>query len=212
MNWRAILLAMILSLPLCSENLEIMYYNFVGDYLVERSYQVDINVLNASLKEIKFLLEALRHDEEINNADLVIIGYGPKGYADEFFAATYSINDEVPLRIMLKHVPTYDADSKWYIYYIDKSLSPYIRARYDHHESSPFRWLAHVGMQDLSYFQAIEPSFNNYSFKKFDYVCSSKDKNANILNNRLPFIATTKPHAPKNINCSCYFSRYLRRF
>src|SRR5690606_3121281 len=86
------------------------------------------------------------------DSDLVIIGYGPKGYVQEFFAATASVHQEIPLAQALHREPEFRPDAKWYIYFVNRSYSHYVRAKEDHHWASPFRFLAQVGLQDLQYF------------------------------------------------------------
>ena len=152
MRRRFTLLVILLSLPLFSEPAEIMYYNFFGDYLSERSFQIDVDIPNISLQEIHSILQSRRESKYPIDADLVIIGYGQRRYPEVFFAATSFINYEIPLNMALSHQPERVPDGKWYIYYIDRSLSGYVRARQDHHWSSPFRWLAQIGLQDLHYF------------------------------------------------------------
>lgn len=147
-----LLMALFLALPVFCEPAEIMYYNSFGEYLTERPYQIDMDIHNASLREILAVLKTKRNKNDTINSDLVLIGYGAKGTPQDFFAATKFVNYEIPLRNALEELPTLRPDAKWYIIFVDKSLSHYVRAREDHHWSSPFRWLAQIGLQDLHYF------------------------------------------------------------
>lgn len=152
MIWRTMFLAVAVSLPLFSEPAEIMYFNYFGDYLTEEPYEIDINVDDANLKEIQTILQKRRGTTSAMDTDLVVIGYGPQGEPSEFFAATSFVDYQIPLRMALSHLPTRKPNAKWYLYFINRSISPYVRARQDHHWSSPFRYLAQIGLQDLQYF------------------------------------------------------------
>lgn len=152
MIWRTTALALCLALPLGAEPVEIMYYNFLGEYLIESPYQVDIEVPGSTLDDIQATLEKFRNSTYAMDSDLVVIGYGPEGSPSEFFAATPFVNYQIPLQNVLDHVPERIPNGKWYVYFINRSLSHYVRARQDHHWASPFRWLAQVGLQNLHYF------------------------------------------------------------
>lgn len=141
-----------LSAHLMSEPATLMYYNSFGDYIVEDPYQVDIEVSDLSLKEIKTMLEKKRRANNAIDSDLVVIGYGDGGAPTDFFAATSFVNYEIPLKNALSHMPARMPNARWYIIYVDKYLSHHVRAKKDHHWASPFRWLAQIGLQDLQYF------------------------------------------------------------
>lgn len=152
MIFRTVVLAVLVALPLCSEPAEIMYYNFFGEYLLENSHHIDIDVPHTNLGEIKSMLEKLRQGNLPIESDLVVIGYGPAGSPREFFAATAFTDYQVPLQQVLDHIPSRQPNAQWYFYFIDPSISRYVRERRAHHWSSPFSWLAQVGLQDLHYF------------------------------------------------------------
>lgn len=140
-----------LSLSLFSQPVEIMYYDFFGEYLKESSYEIDIQVENMSLAQIKAILANKRENQWPIESDLAIIGYGPNGYPNEFFAAFDYVNNQSPLKEALPYLPTRVLGSKWYIYFVNKNISNTVRKQKDHHWASPLRWLAQIGLQDLRY-------------------------------------------------------------
>ncbi len=146
------LLIFLFAVPIFAEPVEIMYYDFFGDYLVENSYTIDITIQNASLKEIKEILAKKRNKNNDIDSDLVVIGYGPENTPSAYFAASNFTTNTAPLKAALANMPTRMPNAKWYVYYVNKGLSAYVRKREDHHWSSPFRWLANIGLQDLQYF------------------------------------------------------------
>lgn len=142
----------LLAFPIFSAPLEIMYYDALGDYITERSFYLDVDVENTSLAELRVMLENERKSNWPMDDDLVIIGYGDNSMPQEFFAATRFTDYAIPLKDALAHQPTITPTGEWRIYFVSKRLSNYVRARKDHHWSSPFRFLALVGLQDLQFF------------------------------------------------------------
>jgi hypothetical protein len=151
MKWRITVLALWLALPLFSEPVQVMYYNSFGDYVLENVHQIDIDIQNTSLQQIRSTLQRFRGGTAMD-ADLVLIGYGAQSAPTNFFAATAYVDYQIPLGVAISQMPERIPDGQWYIFYIDESLSHHVRARKDHHWASPFRWLAQIGLQNLHYF------------------------------------------------------------
>lgn len=151
-----VLVFSLLSMSLSAERVELMYYNFFGDYLIEDAYDFDIDIANATLVSMKALLQKERFlqdkRDDLIESDLVIIGYGCNGTPDEFFAASTNSDSGKKLSEVLQSLPNRLENGKWRIYFIDPNISHYVKARKDHHWASPFRWLALIGMKDLRYF------------------------------------------------------------
>lgn len=137
-----------LSLTLFSQPAQIMYYNAFGDYITEKPYQIEINQ-DTSLSEMLFTLKKLRKNNNVES-NLVVIGYGEDSHPNNFFAATKNINYQLPLFYLLQsNMPIESKNKKWYIYFINSSLSHYVCAKEAHHWSSAFYWLSLIGLQNL---------------------------------------------------------------
>ena len=143
-----ITISLFLSLGLLSQPAKIMYYNAFGDYITEKPYQIEIDE-KTSLQDILLSLKELRKNDNIQS-NLVIIGYGENSEASNFFAASKNINYQIPIFSLLKsNMPILNKNKKWYIYFINSSLSYYVCAKEAHHWSSAFYWLSLIGLQNL---------------------------------------------------------------
>lgn len=143
-----ITISLFLSLGLLSQPAKIMYYNAFGDYFTEKSYKIEIDE-KTSLQDILSSLKELRKNDNIQS-NLVIIGYGENSEAHNFFAASKNINDQTPIFSLLKfNMPILNKNKKWYIYFINPSLSNYVCAKKEHHWSSAFYPLSLIGLQNL---------------------------------------------------------------
>lgn len=159
---------LLLALPSLAERASITYYNYSGEYFTDKYFEIDIDVDTDSLDSVLTQLNKLRKSDEPHCAfcasykldnhiksDLVIIGYGQKGVAGEFFAATADINNNMPLAQAIKNLPERYDGAMWRIYFVASDISHYVRDRKDLHWASPFRFLAAIGFNDLEYFQSI---------------------------------------------------------
>lgn len=157
-------LSLVLSMHAFSEPANVLYYDFFGDFLNEKSYDLDIDVDRHSIKDIKEMLAAKRaedprcacfickaHEKGID-ANLVIIGYGKKGQARDFFAATKDINESTPLAQALGTLPVRKNGQAWRIFFINREISKYVTENLEVHWASPFSALAEIRKQDLKYF------------------------------------------------------------
>lgn len=143
-----VIISLFLSLKLLSQPANIMYYNAFGDYITEKSYQIEIDE-TTSLQDILLSLKKLRKNDNIQS-NLAIIGYGEDSDASNFFAASKNINYQIPIFSLLQpKMPIPSENKKWYVYFINSSLSNYVCAKKAHHWSSVFYWLSLIGLQNL---------------------------------------------------------------
>jgi len=128
-----------------------MYYDFFGEFLRESPHDLNVDIENMTLAQLKTLLLNIRDSKEKIESDLAIIGYGPNRAPTEFFAAFNNINDQTLVKQALAYLPIRAPNSRWYIYFINDRISYIVRDKKDHHWASAYRWLAQIGLQDLNY-------------------------------------------------------------
>jgi hypothetical protein len=116
-------LMLLLSSSLFCEPVEIMYYHFFGDYLIENPYQIDVDIENMNLAQIKTILSNMRDNHWPIESDLAIVGYGQESSPKEFFAAFNSINDQTLFKQAFSSLPVPALGSRWYIYFVNDRIS-----------------------------------------------------------------------------------------
>lgn len=148
------------SIPSFCEIASVVYYDYSGDYFTEKYFEIDINpAVDSVANTLNALIQLRGHEPHcsmckslgIDNkiqSNLVVVGYGPKGKAREFFAATTNIYNSMPLAEVSGELPQIDG-AKWHIYFINQAISHYFTDKKVHHWASPFGFLAALGLQNL---------------------------------------------------------------
>lgn len=138
----------LISLPMFADQAEINYLDFFYDYVIHESYRVAIDPAVDSLASLKAVVNERLGGEITSNFSLV--GYGSEGAVEDFFAASRNTDSDIPLARVFS-APD-NSNKTWFIYFIDKSLNHYITDKKPLQPSSPFAFLAAVGMRSLIYF------------------------------------------------------------
>lgn len=158
------LLALCFSINVNAVPAKLLYYKFFGDYLSEKTYQVEVNLEQDSIRDLKALLQNKRTHEPGCSCDictatdkgidsnLVIVGYG-EGYPEDFFMATENLDQSTPLENIIGAMPKEEQAKTWHIYFIDRELSTYVTEKKTVHPTCPFKSLSEIGQQKLRFFE-----------------------------------------------------------